>query len=217
MYVAETEPVSDVKYISQKHVPLADCLSRLCSNNSKEDPSLDIQIAELYDGRDPSNVDWNTIQNQTMRDVILVKLAMVVQKEWPELCKSLNADLTSYWPHRHAISIIDGVIVLGNRIIIPAKLRSIVLAAMHDAHLGIVKTKLHACRLVFWPGINADIEQLCRQCETCRQNQQDPPFSPSTSVSVKAHYPGEVYEADVADIQGKHHLVVIDHSTCIFE
>ena len=43
-----------------------------------EDPSLDIQIAELYGGCDPSNVDWNTIQDQTMRDVILVKLAMVV-------------------------------------------------------------------------------------------------------------------------------------------
>ena len=71
---------------------------------------------------------------------------------------------------------------------------------------------------MFWPGINADIEQLCKQCETCRQNQQDPPFSPNTSVSVEAHYPGEVYGADVADIQGKHHLVVIDYySTCIFE
>ena len=71
---------------------------------------------------------------------------------------------------------------------------------------------------MFWPGINADIEQLCKQCETCRQNQQDPSFSPSTSVSVEAHYPGEVYRADVADIQGKHHLVVINYySTCIFE
>ena len=47
---------------------------------------------------------------------------------------------------------------------------------------------------------------------------RDPLFSPSTSVSVEAHYPGEVYGADVADIQGKHHLVVIDYySTCIFE
>ena len=61
-----------------------------------------------------------------MRDVKLVKLAMVVQNGWPESCKSLDADLKCYWPHRHAISIIDGVIVLGNRIIIPAKLRHIV-------------------------------------------------------------------------------------------
>ena len=153
-----------------------------------------------------------------MRDVKLVKLAMVVQNGWPESCKSLDADLKSYWPHRHAIRITDGVIVLGNRVIIPAKLRNIVLREMYDAHLGIVKTKLHAHQLVFWPGINADIEQLCKQCETCRQNQQDPPFSPNTSVSVEAHYPGEVCGADVADIQGKHHLVVINYySTCIFE
>ena len=71
---------------------------------------------------------------------------------------------------------------------------------------------------MFWPGINADIEQLCKQCETCRKNQQDPPFSSNTSATVEAHYPGEVYGADVADIQGRHHLVVIDYySTCIFE
>ena len=126
----------DVKYINQKHVLLADCLSRLGSNNSEEDPSPDVQIAELYDGCDPSGVDWNTIQNQTMKDVILVKLAMVVEKGLPESCKSLDADLKSYWPHRHAISIIDGVIVLGNRIIIPTKLRSKVLTEMHNAHLG---------------------------------------------------------------------------------
>ena len=208
----------DVKYVSQKHVPLADCLSRLCSNNSEEDPSLDIQIAELYNGCDPMNVDWNTIREQTMRDVKLVKVPMAVQNGWPESCKSLDADWKSYWPHRHAISIIDGVIVLGNRIIIPAKLRSIVLREMLDAHLGIVKTKLHTRQFVFWPGINADIEQLCKQCERCRKNQLDPPFSPNTSATVEAHYPGEVYGTDVVDIQGKHHLVVINYySTCIFE
>ena len=136
--------------------------------------------------------------------------------EWPESCKLLDAVLKSYWPHRHTISIIDGVIVLGNRIIIPAKLRSIVKCMMPTLVLS--KPNFMLADLCFWPGINADIEQLCKQCETCRQNQQYPPFSPNTSVSVEAHYPGEVYGADIADIQGKYHLVVIDYySTCIFE
>ena len=43
-----------------------------------------------------------------------------------------------------------------------------------------------------------------------------PPNIPT--FTVKASCPGEVYGMDVADINGKHHLVMVDYNPCcIFE
>ena len=48
------------EYVTQKCVPVADCLSRLISPNSaQEDESLDLQIRDL--GVEPMNIDWDNI------------------------------------------------------------------------------------------------------------------------------------------------------------
>ena len=40
----------------------------------------------------------------------------------------------------------------------------------------------------------------------------------SHKFQVKANFPGEIYAIDVADIQGKSHIVLVDyHTCCIFE
>ncbi|XP_063366282.1 uncharacterized protein K02A2.6-like [Cydia amplana] len=38
---------------------------------------------------------------------------------------------------------------------------------LHTSHMGIVKTKALARSYVWWPGIDADVEALCRRCDTC--------------------------------------------------
>ena len=34
---------------------------------------------------------------------------------------------------------------------------------------------------------------------------------------VKANFPGEIYGVNIADIQGKPHVVLVDSHMCIFE
>ena len=51
----------DVKYVTHKYVPIADCMSCLINVTSgKEDPSLKFQITDL--GVDQAKVDWNEIK-----------------------------------------------------------------------------------------------------------------------------------------------------------
>ena len=39
----------------------------------------------------------------------------------------------------------------------------------HNGHFGIVKTKNHAREIMFWPGMNNDIENIVRTCDVCQQ------------------------------------------------
>ena len=90
------------------------------------------------------------------------------------------------------------------------------LQKIHDAHLGIVKSRLLGCTLMYWPNWNNDIETTCQTCDLCRENQSMPANIPK--FQVKANFPGEIYGVDVADIQGKPHIILVDYYTCcIFE
>ena len=72
----------NVEYVTQKCVPVTDCLSRLIHPNSaQEDETLNLQIADS--GVEPMNIDWDNIQKFTMNDPTLVRLARVIQHGWP--------------------------------------------------------------------------------------------------------------------------------------
>jgi len=58
--------------------------------------------------------------------------------------------------------------------VIPAKLRRQVLDLLHECHFGIQRMKQLARTAVYWPNIDSDILDLCRQCSTCAGQQSEP-------------------------------------------
>ena len=151
-----------------------------------------------------------------MNDPTLVRLAKVIQLRWPETGKELENDVKPYFQHRYELHIVDGVIFFQNRIMVPIGLKCQFLAKLHESHLGVVKSKLLARTLIYWPNWNDDIECVCNECETCGENQHMPPNIPKFQVNTRGL--GEVYGCDVTEIQGRQHIVVVDYfSCCIFE
>ena len=83
-----------------KHVPVADCLSRLINiKSAQEADTLNLQIANL--DVEPVQIDWQNIRRFTMNDPTLVRLAKVIQLRWPETGKELESDIKSYSQHRY--------------------------------------------------------------------------------------------------------------------
>ena len=205
----------NIEYVTSKHVPVADCLSRLVNSSSaQEDDTLNLQIADL--GVKPVWIDWQNIRRFTMNDPTLVQLAKIIQLSWPESGEDLTDDVKPYFKHRFELHIVDGIIFFQNRIMVPRGLKQQFLNKLHESHMGVVKSKLLARTLIYWPYLNNDIEHVCSECTTCRENQHMPPNIPKFQVRVRG--PGEVYGMDVAEIQGKQPLVVVDYfSSCIFE
>ncbi|UYV65698.1 hypothetical protein LAZ67_3005173, partial [Cordylochernes scorpioides] len=59
------------------------------------------------------------------------------------------------------------------RVVIPQKLRSLILNDLHEMHLGMVKMKMIARRYFWWPGIDKNIEELARDCRICQESAKD--------------------------------------------
>ncbi|XP_041674675.1 uncharacterized protein K02A2.6-like isoform X1 [Drosophila eugracilis] len=68
-----------------------------------------------------------------------------------------------------------GCLTFEHRIVIPTKLRQTILDELHRAHLGVVKMKGIARSFVYWPGIDKDIENTGKACESCAKNAKLPP------------------------------------------
>ena len=59
---------------------------------------------------------------------------------WPKDIKQCPLPLHNFWNFRDELSIIDGIVVKGNRIVIPTKFQLELLNLLHDdSHLGIDK------------------------------------------------------------------------------
>ena len=94
---------------------------------------------------------------------MLSKVLRYLELGWPD---SIDDDLRPYHNRRNELSLEQGCV---NRIVIPSNLQPEVLEMLHEGHVGIVKTKSFARRYVYWPGIDKDIEQTVRVCNTCQR------------------------------------------------
>ena len=67
----------EIKYVTQKCVPMADCLSQLVDvKTGKVDPSLNLQIADIT--LNTATIDWNQIRRMNVNDPTMIRLAWVI-------------------------------------------------------------------------------------------------------------------------------------------
>ena len=108
-------------YVKHEGVPIADCLSRkITIDTAREDESLNITIAtvSLFQEGKLHQIKW-----EAAKDILLVKLAHVIQNGWPEQHADLDQELYVFWIHRLNLSIVDGIIMNGTCIVIPKSLQ----------------------------------------------------------------------------------------------
>ena len=79
------------------------------------------------------------------------------------------------------LSVQDGCILWGNRVVVPEQGRSKVLQQLHEGHPGVTRMKSIARSLTWWPGIDKDIEKTVQNCQPCHQKS---PASEVTSSST---------------------------------
>ena len=61
---------------------------------------------------------------------------------WPRTIKEIPPVLQPYWAFQEELTMEDGLILKGIRIVIPSKKRETILQQIHDSHLGLNKCKL---------------------------------------------------------------------------
>lgn len=69
---------------------------------------------------------------------------------------------------RNELTIEDGFLLRGIRVVIPEKYRQDLLAELHVSYPGMVRMKSLARLHVWWPGLDFDIETKVSRCDSCR-------------------------------------------------
>ena len=66
----------------------------------------------------------------------------------------------------------------GSRVVIPPSLRKTILAELHESHPGVARMKSIARSHLWWPKLDADIEETVRCCNQCVKTRSAPPTAP---------------------------------------
>ena len=88
-------------------------------------------------------------QIETRKDKTLAHVHDFVLNGWPQAYR--NSELAPYYARRDELTVFQGCLMWGIRVVIPTKLCSQVLDQIHEGHLGVVKIKSFARSLLWWP------------------------------------------------------------------
>lgn len=146
----------------------------------------------------------------------MVKLSETILSGWLDEKKKCSVEIEEYWNYIDEMTVVDGVIFKGTRVLIPPSLRKLMLLKIHVGHLGLEKCKRRAQQVLFWPRINQQIDELVSKCSVCITNQtkqQSEPLLPHPVVTRE----WEKVATDLFDFEGDDYLVVADYYSYYIE
>ena len=153
----------------------ADALSRLPLPLVQSEPSTPPELVLLMEHLDESPVTAKHIQVWTRRDPVLSKVQQFVERGWPQ---NPDKSLSAYSAKKNELSLYQGCVMWGARVIIPSRGRNAVLQQLHEGHPGMTRMKSLARMYVWWPDLDSDIEKSVQQCCHCQEQQSVPPVAP---------------------------------------
>ena len=119
----------NVQYRKGVEIPLADALSRVTPTPVEEDGiQLPIVAVNLIMSNLPvSSTEIELIHEETSKDPTLTLLRHYIHMGWPNDHRMLPQELHMFWNYREDLSMENGLITKGARLIIPSTLRKKVL------------------------------------------------------------------------------------------
>ena len=211
-------------YKKGKDITVADALSRVTPMDPEDNIQLPIIAVNMITTHILMNVHpqdtfskkLDQLRKSTAQDNQLTRLSSYINTGFPCDKKNLPTDLQEFWNHREALSIENGLITCGNRIIVPNEMRAEMLQYIHEEHQGKERCLLWARNTVFWPKIMYDIQELIERCIICQEHgksqsiigttQELPPF-PWHPLATDIFYWKRMDFLIVTDVFSKYFLV----------
>ncbi|KAG1714025.1 hypothetical protein GQR58_001873 [Nymphon striatum] len=111
---------------------------------------------------------------------------------------------------------VRALVLDGNCVIVPVSMRRYMLELIHMSHLGIVKCKRRARELVYWPGMQAQIEDTVSKCSICQANRNMPNKELLKSHEIPYNCWSKV-GTDLCTFGGKNYVICIDYFSKFLE
>ena len=199
-----------LEHASGTTMKVADALSRASINDDDaeiSDEEMKYYVNSVISTLPISESKMKQLQSETEKDVILKEVKKYVLEGWPN---KVQTNVAQYRNIRDELSYAQGVLLKGDRMIIPRSMRQEIKTAIHTGHLGMEKCINRAKLCVYWPGMRKEIEDLVSNCSTCitYQNAQqretliehEIPSAPWIKVGV-----------DLFSLFGENYIIIVDY------
>ncbi|KAJ8381193.1 hypothetical protein SKAU_G00019710 [Synaphobranchus kaupii] len=156
----------ELTYVPGTQMFIADTLSRAApcvaqTSESEEDVALHVDM--VYAALPATQEQLSKIAKETSEDPVLRKVMRHLQEGW------IKGSCKQYYHIQSELSVVDGLLLKGDRIVVPTSMRREMLNRIHEGHLGAEKSKRRARKALYWPNMNSDIDQLTSECATCQE------------------------------------------------
>ena len=170
------------------------------------------EVRALTCGLQHDSVRLSDLRQAAKTDEENQKIQHYIKAGFPQKRNQLPEQCRKYWNVHTQLSIDDGLTVFGCRLLIPAKLQHATLTNLHASHQGSDWTKQRARQVVYWPGIDHDIDNIILACKQCQDSLPSRPPEPMILKHRPAR-PFQLIAIDFCSFAGQQFLVIIDCCT----
>ena len=184
----------------------ADLFSRLPLPDSPVEVPVPSETVMLMESLSSSPVTAAQIKQWTAKDPTMSRMMDLLLRGSHHEAQQAVPQFHKYWSE---LSVHDGCLLRGNRVIVPPEGRERVVELLHEGHPGNSRMKGLARSFVWWPNIDRDLEKV-KACDACQQLRHSPAQAPLHPWEFPKQ-PWDRLHADFAGpFQGKMFLVVIN-------
>lgn len=200
----------NVVYKCGKDLKIADTLSRAHLSEAEDDVDPSMFLLEISLTSYISDKKRQEFIKETSIDKELQIVKKLIRKGWPAEIKDVPDIAKAYHTYNTDLYEHDDMLFKNNCVIVPKSMRDDILDKLHYNHLGLEKTKARARDIVFWPGMNRNIEDKISECNACLKFQR----SNQKETLIPTPVPDGVWETVATDIfyfKGMAHLIIVDY------
>ena len=151
------------------------------------------------------------IRQATNADPIVCELRVRILQGWLESRRELHKDLQPFWSYRDELPIEKGILLKGDRILIPKSMQTETL----EKFIMVTKEATNASseqKCVFWSGINSDIDKIVQQCAICQELQKSQSAESLVSHEIPVR-PWQIVATDIFTLNRHNYLLIVDYNS----
>ena len=202
-----------ITHVPGKQLQIADALSRSpVSSATDTDYELQKDVSAYVDllvqTLPASDHQLQLVRQAQDCDETCTQIKSYCLNGWPDRAR-LQGVIKKYQPVKDELSVTHGLVLRGNRLVIPKSLQQEMLNKLHAGHQGITKCRQRALQSIWWPAIGKDIEETVNRCMVCcttRFQHAEPLLS-----SEFPDYPWQRLASDLFEWKKSKYLLVIDY------
>ena len=156
-------------YRCGRQMQLADTLSRAYLPLTDATPfEMEVQSVNMVQDLPLAPARLDDVQAHTAKDDTLQVLTRVILEGSPEDKTAIPAAAMPYFSVRDELSVQNGIILRGERALIPKSLRHDMLRRIHMPHMGVEGCLRRARECVYWPAMSSEVKDFIVKCDICR-------------------------------------------------